>query len=470
MTISIIGTGYVGLVTGAIFADLGHKVYCVDIDENKIESLKKGLVPFYEPGLEELVRRNTDQKRLIFTTNYSQAVPNSKVVFICVGTPPSQNGGADLTYLLEAVSETAKHLKGYTLIAIKSTVPIGVEVVLQVLIKQYSKARYEFASCPEFLKEGSAVLDARNPDRIVIGTNSKKAADLLLDLYKHFNGQRVISDLRSAQMIKYASNTFLATKISFANAIANLCEGLGADADKVLSGMGLDQRIGKSFLNPGVGYGGSCFPKDISAFIDIAQKSGYDFELLKAVDKINRQQVDHFIEKVIKLIGNPKNKTLTVLGLSFKPNTDDIREAPSIKIIQKLKDLGAKIKAYDPIASDNVKKVFGETIQLTENPYDAAVDSEALMIVTEWNEFRELDLIKIKKLMKRPIIVDGRNLYDGEKIKQLGFTYQGVGRGYLARALPTNQPVTNPPMWANQATPPISEAAEAEIDAAPLNS
>lgn len=414
-------------MTGAIFADLGHKVFCVDIDETKIQSLKAGSIPFFEPGLEEIVRRNTGQKRLIFTTDYNQAVPNSKVVFICVGTPPDKDGGADLTYLYSAVTETAKHLKGYTLITIKSTVPIGVEDTLQKLIEEHSKAKYEFASCPEFLKEGSAILDARNPDRIVIGTKSKKAADLLLDLYKHFNGQRVICDLRSAQMVKYASNTFLATKISFANAIANLCERLGANAEQVLYGAGLDQRIGRNFLNPGVGYGGSCFPKDITAFINIANKSGYNFDLLKEVEKINHQQIDNFVKKVENTLSKLNNTTLAVLGLAFKPNTDDIREAPSIKIIEKLQAMGAKIKAYDPIAANNARKILGD-VTLCETPYEAATDAEALLIVTEWNEFRELDLNKIKKIMKKPVIIDGRNIYQPEKIKAMGFTYQGVGR------------------------------------------
>ncbi len=428
MTISIIGTGYVGLVTGAVFADLGHKVFCVDIDQEKIQKLEEGNVPFYEPGLEELVRRNLAQKRLIFTTSYAKAVPHSKVVFICVGTPTTENGEANLTYLFDATKETAKYLKGYTLITIKSTVPIGVENKLQTLIEKNSTAKFEFASCPEFLKEGSAVEDAKNPDRIVIGTTSKKAADILLDLYKHFNGQRVICDLRSAQMIKYAANTMLATKISFANVIANLAEKLGADAEVVLTGMGLDKRIGRSFLYPGVGYGGSCFPKDVAAFIAIADQAGYNLDLLKAVEKINQQQINLFVDKVIKLVGPVKGKTLAVLGLSFKPNTDDIREAPSIKIIKKLIKLGAKINTYDPVAVENSKKVLDHAVTFTTDPYLAITEAEALLLITEWNEFKELDLDKVKKLMKKPIIVDGRNIYDPAKIKSLGFIYQGIGR------------------------------------------
>lgn len=428
MTISIIGTGYVGLVTGAVFADFGHKVYCVDVDEKKIHSLKQGSIPFFEPGLEELVKRNLAQKRLFFTTDYQTAVPNSKVVFICVGTPPKENGEADLTYLFDSVKETAKHLKGYTLITIKSTVPIGVEQQLEDIIKDTTNSKFEFASCPEFLKEGSAVEDAKNPDRIIIGTKSKKAADLLLDLYKHLNGQRVICDLRSAQTIKYVANTFLATKISFANAVANICEKLGADAETVLTGVGLDKRIGRSFLNPGVGYGGSCFPKDVSAFIHIAGQTGYDFQLLKSIEEINRRQIDIFFEKITKHLKNLDKKTVSVLGLSFKPNTDDIREAPSVKIINKLLEQRAIVKAYDPAAANHIRKLFGEKIEITENPYDALEGSKAMLIVTEWNEFKELDLIKAKRLMSKALIVDGRNIYNPELVKALGFIYEGMGR------------------------------------------
>ncbi|MBI4039693.1 UDP-glucose/GDP-mannose dehydrogenase family protein [Candidatus Daviesbacteria bacterium] len=429
MTISIIGTGYVGLVTGAVFADFGHKVYCVDIDEEKIKMLKNGMIPFYEPGLEELVKRNINQHRLFFTTKYSQAVPLSKIVFICVGTPPAANGEADLTYLFNSVSETAKHLKGYTLIAIKSTVPIGVEDELQSLIGKNTKARYEFASCPEFLREGSAVEDAMKPDRIVFGTKGNKAADILLDLYKHFNGQRLVCDLRSAQMIKYAANALLATKVSFANAVAILCEKTGADVEVVLDGVGLDRRIGRNFLHPGVGYGGSCFPKDVIAFIKIADKAGYDFDLLKSVDQINRDQVDYFVQKTQKLLDGLNDKTIAVLGLSFKPNTDDMREAPSVSIINKLIAGGAYVKAYDPVANDNAKRILQNVdVYFAQDPYDAARGADAIMIVTEWNEFKELDLSELKKLMNKPVIIDGRNIYDPNQVRSLGFIYQGIGR------------------------------------------
>lgn len=428
MTISIIGTGYVGLVTGAVFADLGHKVYCVDIDDTKIKKLEKGEIPFFEPGLQELVKKTSSQGRLFFTTSYQQSVPNSKIVFVCVGTPPKDNGEPNLSYLHQATESAAKHLKDYTLIVIKSTVPIGVEKELEALIKKNSNAEFEFASCPEFLREGSAVEDTQTPDRIIIGTNSKKAADILLKLYEHFNGQRLICDLTSAQMIKYAANSLLATKISFANAIANLCEKTGADVELVLKGVGLDKRIGRPFLYPGVGYGGSCFPKDISAFIKIAEKAGLNFNLLKAVEEINNNQPHMFFDKVVEELGNLKDATIAILGLAFKANTDDIREAPSIKIIDLLLSKGAKIKAYDPEAMENMRQIFGDKIQYEENPYKAVEDASALLLITEWNEFRELDLVEVKKLMKKAIIFDGRNIYDPKEIKELGFIYHGIGR------------------------------------------
>lgn len=428
MVISVIGAGYVGLVTGAVFSDFGHKVFCVDIDKDKVESLNKGKIPFFEPNLEEVVKRNLEQKRLFFTTNYAQAIPSSKVVFVCVGTPPLDNGECDLSYLFASVQETAKHLKGYTLIAIKSTVPLGVEETLRNLIGKTTKVRFEFASCPEFLREGSAVEDTRNPDRIVIGTKSTKAADILLDLYKHFNGQRLVCDLRSAQMVKYAANTLLATKISFANAIANLCERTGADVEAVLTGVGLDKRIGRTFLYPGIGYGGSCLPKDVSAFIDVAEKSGYHFKLLEAIEEINNGQVDMFIEKISSVLGSLEGKNLAVLGLAFKPNTDDTREAPALKIINRLLKMGAKIKAYDPVATSNARHILKDTIVYVKDPYQAIENANALLLTTEWNEFRELDLEKIKKMMADPVIIDGRNMYDPKRIKSLGFTYRGIGR------------------------------------------
>ncbi len=427
MVISVIGTGYVGLVTGAVFADFGHTVWCVDIDKAKIAALERGEMPFYEPGLKELVKRNHDQKRLFFTTDYQTAIPKSKAVFISVGTP-ALNGHPNLTYLESAIKQTAEHLKRYTLIVIKSTVPVGIEKKLQDLITSHTNAKFEFASCPEFLKEGSAVEDAINPDRIVIGTNSKIAQKLLLDIYKPFPGERLTCDLPSAQLIKYTSNALLATKISFANAIANISELLNADAEVVLKGTGLDKRIGQYFLKPGVGYGGSCFPKDLSAFVSITKDLGYQFKLLEAVEEINNHQIDLFVDKVSQQIGDLTKKTLAVLGLAFKPNTDDIREAPSLKIINKLLAKGAKIKAYDPLAAETAKKVLGDSITYSNSPYEAAKNADALLIVTEWNEFQELDLKKIKQSMKKAVIIDGRNIYNPEKTRALGFRYVGIGK------------------------------------------
>lgn len=428
MTISIIGTGYVGLVTGTVFADLGYQVNCVDIDEDKIAKLKSGIIPFFEPGLEELVKKNLSSGKLNFTTSCEQSIAKAEVIFICVGTPPKENGEANLSFLYQATEGVAKHLKDYTLIVIKSTVPIGVEKDLEELIKKNTTAQFEFASCPEFLREGSAVSDTKNPDRIVIGTNSKKATDILLKLYQQFSGERVICDLTSAQMIKYTANTFLATKISFANAISHICELTGADVEIVLKGVALDKRIGRTFLYPGVGYGGSCFPKDLSAFITIADNAGYDFKLLKAVEEVNNNRPKEFVNKIIKELDIIKNKKIAVLGIAFKPNTDDIREAPSVKIIQLLLNLDAKIVVYDPEAMENVKKVLGDKIEYAESPYKAVENTDALLFITEWDEFRELDLKQVKKLMKKAVIFDGRNIYDPAIVRSLGFIYHSIGR------------------------------------------
>lgn len=428
MKISIIGAGYVGLVTGAVFSDFGNQITLVDISRERIEMLKSGKVPFYEPGLEEVVVRNINQGRLSFTTDYSEAISGSGVVFICVGTPPKENGEADLSYLYSAIEQVLRYADGYLLLVIKSTVPIGVEEEIESLIKESGK-EVEVASCPEFLREGSAVNDTLNPDRVVMGTNSPRAANLLLELHKPVGGSRIICDIRSAQMIKYVANSFLATKISFANTVALMCEKTGADVDFVLEGVGADKRIGRIFMNPGVGYGGSCFPKDLAAFINIAEDAGYDYKLLKAVQEVNEGQVGYFIEKVEKRVGGVDGKYLTVLGLSFKPDTDDMREAPSIKIINRLREMGAKIKAYDPVAMENAKKILGnENIEYVSNLYDACKDSEALLIVTEWNEFKEMDLGMIRDLMSSPKMIDGRNIFDPNKVRSLGFEYQGVGR------------------------------------------
>ena len=434
MTLTVVGAGYVGLVTAAVFAELGNKVFCIDINKERIEGLKRGKIPFFEPSLSEYIKRNLSQKRLFFTTSYKESVPKSQVVFICVGTPPKENGEADLSYLFAAVEETAKNLAGYTLITIKSTIPIGFEDDLESTVKKYAKARFEFAACPEFLREGTAIEDTLHPDRIVIGSFSKKAQKILLSLHAPISGERIICDIRSAQLIKYAANSLLATKVSFANALAVLCEKMGADVEKVIAGVGADRRIGRSFLYPGVGYGGSCLPKDVLAFIAIGRHFGYDLSLLRAVDDINQRQIELFVEKVRKALGveedkgkNPQDKKVAVLGLAFKPNTDDMRDAPSIKIINHLLDLGIEVTAYDPQAMDNAKKILPK-VKFAEDVYSAIKNQDALLLVTEWPQFAQIDLARAKKLLKQPIIVDGRNLFPKDKVKELGFTYIGIGR------------------------------------------
>ena len=434
MNLTVIGAGYVGLVSAAVFSDLGNKVYCVDINKDRIKDLEKGKIPFFEPSLSDYIKKNILAKRLIFTTSYRESVPKSQVVLICVGTPPKNNGEADLSYLFSAVEETAKNLSGYTLITIKSTIPIGFEDDLEAAVKKYAKINYEFAASPEFLKEGTAIEDTLHPDRIVIGTTSKKAQKILLELHAPISGQRIVTDIRSAQLIKYASNALLATKVSFANALANLCEKMGADVEKVLEGVGADRRIGRPFLYPGIGYGGSCLPKDILAFITVGDRFDYDLEILRAVDVINNRQVEIFVNKVRTALNaqegkatNLAGKKLAVLGLAFKPNTDDMRDAPSVKIINQLIDLQAEITAYDPQAMPNAQKILPK-IKYAKDAYDALGGQDALLLITEWPEFRQLDHVRIKKLLKQPIIVDGRNMFDRQKVLDLGFKYTGIGR------------------------------------------
>src|SRR3989344_3631510 len=433
MTLTVIGAGYVGLVTAAIFSDLGNKVYCVDIDKKRVEDLKNGKIPFFEPSLADFVKRNIGAKRLFFTTSYKKGVPKSKVVFICIGTPPKNNGEADLSYLFSAVEETAKNLSSYTLITIKSTIPIGFEDDLEEAARKHAKRSFEFASSPEFLREGTAIEDTLHPDRIVIGTDSKKAQKILLELHAPISGNRIITDIRSAQLIKYTSNSLLATKVSFANAIATLCEKTGADVEKVLEGVGADKRIGRSFLYPGVGYGGSCLPKDVLAFIATSRHFDYDFQLLKAVDDINEGQIESFINKVKKAlglkcdIGNLSQVKVAVLGLAFKPNTDDMRDAPSVKIINHLLDLGAQVTAYDPQAMENAKRILPK-IEYAKDVYSAIKDKDVMVVVTEWPQFSQIDLARAKKLLRRPIIIDDRNMFDREKVKESGFSYFGIGR------------------------------------------
>ena len=429
MEIAVIGSGYVGLTSGTCLAELGNNVICVDIDKEKIDKLNNGEIPIYEPGLKELVERNTKENRLSFTTDIKEAIKKSEIVFICVGTPPKDNGESNLIYVENVAREIAEHMDSYKVIVEKSTVPVETGEKVAETIKQNIKAEVEFdvVSNPEFLREGSAVQDTFNPDRIVIGTDSKKAADIMKKLYEPINAPLIVTDIRSAEIIKHASNSFLATKISFINAIANICEKTGADIEKVADGMGYDKRIGKTFLNAGIGYGGFCFPKDAVAFIMIAEKCGYDFKLLKEVQEINEKQKKLFIEKVEKALWNLKDKKIGVLGLAFKPNTDDMRFAPSINIISYLQKEGAKIKAYDPEAMEKAKETLKD-VEYCEGSYDVAKDADALLILTEWNEFKELDLEKIKSLMKNKLIIDGRNIYNPEEMKKLGFKYISIGR------------------------------------------
>ena len=430
MTITFIGHGYVGLVSAAVFADLGNTVWVIGHTHEKIENLKKGILPIYEPGLEEIVKRNIKAKRLIFTLDYKEAIPSSSVVFIAVGTPPKANGEADLSSVLLVAEKIGRNLGRYAVVVTKSTVPIGTNRKIKKIIGRAmpETASFDVASIPEFLREGQAISDTLHPDRIVIGTESKRAQDLLMELHMPIDSKYVLTNIETAEMIKYASNAFLATKISFANAIADLCELTNVNGLTVLEAVGLDKRIGNRFLSPGAGYGGSCFPKDVKALIAIAKQFGYSFDLLKEVEKINRNATLNIVSKAKKLLGGEvKGKAIGLLGLSFKPNTDDMRDAPSIALSSRFHEGGAKIKAYDPIAMGNARKIL-KNIEFCEDPYSVAKDSDILIILTEWNEFRQLDLQKIKSLMRKPILLDGRNIYDPQTASRIGFTYVGVGR------------------------------------------
>lgn len=429
MNIAIIGSGYVGLTTGACFSELGNKVICADNDKKKISSLKDGSMPLYEPGLGELIARNVKNKRLQFSSNIKEAVRFSEVIFITVGTPALDNGEADLTGIENVARSIALNLEGYKLIVEKSTVPVEtgdwVKHTIATCIKD--KTKFDVASNPEFLREGSAINDFMNPDRIVIGVESKKARDILTELYKPFKAPLVVTNIKSAELIKHASNAFLATKISFINAVSRICDTVGADIEEVARGMGLDKRIGLNFLKSGIGYGGSCFPKDLDAFVTISEKLGYDFKLLKSVRKVNDEQMDFILKKIKDSLWIIKGKTIGVLGLAFKSNTDDIRNSPAIGLIRKLESEGARIKAYDPQA---MKKARAELNRVVFSPdaYSAARSADCLLVATEWDEFKELDFARIKKLLKRPLIIDGRNLYEPEHMRKLGFTYISIGR------------------------------------------
>jgi len=430
MTITFVGHGYVGLVTASIFADLGNTVWVIGHTQEKIDNLKRGMLPIYEPGLEEIVKRNVKAKRLLFTLDYKEAISSSKVVFIAVGTPPMPTGEANLSAVFEVAKKIGQNLKSYAVIVTKSTVPVGTNKKTKKIINEAKSAgvTFDVASIPEFLREGQAISDTLHPDRVVIGTDSRVAEELLVELHEGIDGKKVLTNIETAEMIKYAANSFLATKISYANAVAHLSELTGADGIKVLQAIGLDKRIGSQFLYAGAGYGGSCFPKDVKAMIAISAKAGYDFSLLKDVEEINKQAVHGIVLKAKKLLGvNVKRKTIGILGLSFKPDTDDMRDAPSITVINSLLSEGAIIKAYDPIAMDNAKKIL-KNIKFEADSYSVAKDCDLLIIMTEWNEFRQLDLGKIKQAMKDPVLLDGRNIYNPEEVIGMGFRYTGVGR------------------------------------------
>ena len=429
MKVCIIGTGYVGLVTGATLAELGNQVICVDNNEEKVAMLNRDEIPIYEPGLKEMVRSAREADRIKFITSISDGVRASDIIFIAVSTPPKPDGSADLSMVAAVAKEVAENLNGYKVVVDKSTVPVKTGEKVAETIARYSQGNGEFdvVSNPEFLREGSAIYDTFHPDRIVIGTSSSRAADMLIELYKPLDAPVIVTDINSAEIIKHAANSFLATKISFANALVHICEASGANVEEVTKGVGLDSRVGSRFLNAGVGYGGSCFPKDVSAFISIADELGYDFKLLKEVERINEAQADYFFNKIKETIWILKDKTVAILGLAFKPNTDDMRNAPAEKIIARLLEEGARIKVFDPKSMEKAKEILTD-VEYCENPYQAAEGAEALVIVTEWNEFKEMDLGRIKDLLHQPIIIDGRNIYDPEKMAELGFIYKSVGR------------------------------------------
>lgn len=425
----MIGSGYVGLVTGACFSELGHHVICVDKDKTKIDALNAGKIPIYEPGLDKLVSSNRKRKRLRFTSSVQEGVQNSDIIFVAVNTPPLPDGGADLSYVETCTREVAKFSDRYKLLVEKSTVPVqtGERVKATLAMLHRDPDSLEVASNPEFLREGSAIHDFLHPDRIVIGVESKRAEKLMRELYAKIKAPLVVTDIKSAELIKHASNSFLALKISYINAISQICEKVGADVSQVALGMGLDQRIGRSFLNPGIGYGGSCFPKDVSAFIKIAEKNGYDFKILKATELINAEQRRAIVKKLEEALWTLNGKSVGVLGLAFKPNTDDLRNAPSLDIIKMLLARGAHVKAYDPVANEKAKAFF-PTVEYCLSPYQASERAHALLLVTEWEEFRKMSLKKIMAKMETPIFVDGRNLFDPARMAQAGFHYYSVGR------------------------------------------
>jgi len=433
MKIAVVGTGYVGLVTGVVFADLGNEVLCVDIDGSKVDSINKGQSPIYEPGLDDLLQRNLAESRLQATTDLAQAVRDSEVIFICVGTPPTETGEPDLKYVDAAAAEIGRALNGYKIIVNKSTVPVGTGDRVQRIIEQHCPEPHEFdvVSNPEFLREGSAIHDTLNPDRIVIGADNPRAAMKIVELYAPLERPMLITNLATAEIIKYASNVFLALKISYINAIADLCECTGADVVQVAKAMGYDLRIGNAFLQAGLGFGGSCFPKDVQALAHTARRYQLDPTLFETILDINRARPFRFVEQIRQRLGELEGKVIGLLGLAFKPNTDDIREARSLEVIRLLLDAGATVKAYDPVAMPRVQPIFPQ-VHYCRNAYEVAEETDALALITEWNEFRQLNFEQIRQTMRQPNLFDGRNLYDPQRMRKLGFYYYGIGRAASA--------------------------------------
>ena len=437
MNIAIVGTGYVGLVTGTCFAETGVNVTCVDVNAEKIENLQKGIIPIYEPGLEDMVQRNVNAGRLHFTTALENCLDNVDIVFSAVGTPPDEDGSADLSYVLAVAKTIGANMKKYTLVVTKSTVPVGTahkvkDTIQAELDKRGVSIEFDVASNPEFLKEGNAIDDFMSPDRVVVGVESERAKKLMTKLYKPFmmlNSRVIFMDIPSAEMTKYAANSMLATRISFMNDIANLCELVGADVNMVRDGIGSDSRIGRKFLYPGIGYGGSCFPKDVKALIKTAEQNGYDMRVLRAVEEVNEIQKSALFEKLLKLFNNKlKDKTIAIWGLAFKPETDDMREAPALVLIDKLRQAGCKIRVYDPAAMEECKRRIGDSVYYAHDMYDAVLDTDVLMLVTEWKEFRLPSWPVIKKTMTQPIVLDGRNIYDKKEMEEQGFIYRCIGK------------------------------------------
>lgn len=437
MNIAIVGTGYVGLVTGACFAETGANVVCIDVNKEKIDHLKNGIVPIYEPGLEDMVKRNMQAGRLHFSTSLEEWLDHVEIVFSAVGTPPDEDGSADLRYVLEVARTIGRHIRKYTLVVTKSTVPVGTaqkvkKVILEELAKRQVNVEFDVASNPEFLKEGNAIDDFMSPDRVVVGVESERAKKLMTKLYKPFmlvNFRVIFMDIPSAEMTKYAANAMLATRISFMNDIANLCELVGADVGMVRDGIGSDSRIGRKFLYAGCGYGGSCFPKDVKALMKTAAQEGYDMRVLKAVEEVNERQKGMLFEKLHRYFqGDLSGKTIALWGLAFKPGTDDMREAPSLVLIDKLLQAGCKVRVYDPVAITEAKRKLGDVVYYASDMYDALLGAETLILVTEWKEFRMPNWELIKRIMDRPVVLDGRNIFDGKELEEMGFVYSCIGK------------------------------------------